>query len=161
MLAIDARERERQDDLLEIGGEFGFSRATQHYYAGRTLQRLPQGETDAITELERATRQYAAGPEPGEDHSRHCEMITHAHLATARLRSGALDAAMATLDPVLALPPGNRTELLTRELNAVRVGLAQPIFRGSAQARDLGERIEEFSRESIAAGLHSFPGGPG
>jgi len=32
--AGDAREREHQDDLLAIGGEFNFSRASQHYLAG-------------------------------------------------------------------------------------------------------------------------------
>ncbi len=160
-LAIDARERERQDDLLVIGGEFGFSRASQHYYAGRTLIRLPQGETDAITELEQAVQRYAAGPEPGEDHSRQCEMLTHADLATARLRTGALDAAISALEPVMVLSPASRTELLVRELAVVRTELAAPVFRNSPQARDLGERIEEFGRESIAGGLHSLPGGPG
>jgi len=160
-LAIDARESEREDDLLGIGGEFGFSRASQHYYAGRTLLGLPQGETDAITELEQAAQRYAAGPEPGEDHSRQCEMLAHADLATARLRTGALDAAITALEPVMVLSPANRTELLVRELAIVRTELAARVFRGSPQARDLGERIEEFGRESITGGLHSLPGGPG
>jgi hypothetical protein len=35
--ARDARDREHDDELLEIGGEFGFSRATQAYYAGFVL----------------------------------------------------------------------------------------------------------------------------
>ena len=35
--ARDARDREHHDELLEIGGEFGFSRATQAYYAGFVL----------------------------------------------------------------------------------------------------------------------------
>jgi len=160
-LAADARERERPDDVLAIGGEFGLSRASQHYYAGRTLLSTPQGETDAITELERAEQRYAAGPEPGEDHSRQCEMLAHAGLATARLRAGALDAAVTALEPVLVLSPANRTAKLVRELTIVRGELAAPVFRGSPGARDLGERIEEFGRESIADGLHSLPGGPG
>jgi hypothetical protein len=32
--ATEARERSHRDELLEIGGEFGFSRATQHFMAG-------------------------------------------------------------------------------------------------------------------------------
>ena len=54
-----------------------------------------------------------------------------------------------------------RTETLVQELAAVRAELAQPVFRSSAQARDVDERIEEFGRETIAVGLHSFPGGVG
>ena len=60
-------------------------------------------------ELERATGLYAAGPDPGEQHSRRCRMLAHTDLAIARLRAGALDAAIAALEPVLALPPGERT----------------------------------------------------
>jgi hypothetical protein len=160
-LATDAREHEREDDLLEIGGEFSFSRASQHYYAGRTLLRLPQGETDAIAELEQAMQRYAAGPEPGEDHSRQCEMLAHVDLATARLRTGALDAAISALEPVMVLPSANRTELLVRQLAVVRAELAAQIFRGSPHAHDLGEQIEEFGRESVSAGLRSLPGSPG
>jgi hypothetical protein len=155
-LAIDAREREREDDLLGIGGEFGFSRASQHYYAGHTLLSIPQSEPDAVTELEQAARQYTAGPEPGEDHSRQCEMLAHADLATARLRTGALDAAITALEPVLVLSPANRTELLVRELTVVRTELAAPIFRGSPQASDLGDQIEEFGRQTVSAGLHAL-----
>ncbi len=162
-LATDAREREpeHQDDLLAIGGEFGFSRAGQHYYAGRTLLSVPQGEADAITELEEATRRYAEGPEPGEDHSNECETLAHADLATARLRTGALDAAIDALGPVMVISTASRTGLLVRELATVRAELAAPLFRGSPQARDTAERIEEFGRESIAASLHSLPGGSG
>jgi hypothetical protein len=39
--------------------------------------------------------------------------------------------------------------------------LAAPIFRSSARARALVEQIEEYGKESIVAGLHSLPGGPG
>jgi hypothetical protein len=64
--ANEAREREHSDELLEIGGEFSFSRATQHYMAGSAVIEIPQAETLAIEELERATELYAAGPGPGE-----------------------------------------------------------------------------------------------
>jgi hypothetical protein len=48
-----------------------------------------------------------------------------------------------------------------RELATVHSELAAPVFRSSPQARDLGERIEEFGYESIVGGLHSLPGTPG
>jgi hypothetical protein len=41
-----------------------------------------------------------------------------------------------------------------------RRGLAGRVFRGSAQARELDERIEEFGRDSVTTGLHALPAGP-
>src|SRR6266852_3454163 len=89
--ARDARDRDHHDELLEIGGEFGFSRATQSYYAGFLLSeaargsepRDPNQSRDAAGELEHATRLYAAGPGPGEQHSRRCQMLAHTDLAIA------------------------------------------------------------------------------
>jgi hypothetical protein len=43
----------------------------------------------------------------------------------------------------------------------VRAELAAPIFQRSPQARELDERIEEFSRDAITAELRSLPGSPG
>src|SRR6266581_2639936 len=64
--ARDARDRAHHDELLEIGGEFGFSRATQAYYAGFVLTQAQAQAGEAATELEDATGLYAAGPGPGE-----------------------------------------------------------------------------------------------
>ena len=66
--ATEARERSHRDELLEIGGEFGFSRATQHFMAGSGLIELPQARVRAIEELQRATDIYAADPGPGEQY---------------------------------------------------------------------------------------------
>jgi hypothetical protein len=159
--ASEAREREHHDDLLELGGEFVFSRATHHSYAGATLIEIRDAAAEAATELEQATELYAAGPNPGEIYSAQCEMFARTDLATARLRSGALDAAVGALEPVLSLPEQKRTLELPQRLNAVRAELAQPIYHRSAQAQELGERIEEFGLETIGAGLHSLPGAPG
>jgi len=159
--AGNAREREYHDDLLEIGGEFVFSRATYHCYAGSTLIEIPNAAAEAVRELEEATALYVAGPDPGEVHSLHCEMFARTDLATARLRSGALDAAIDVLQPVLSMPPQSRTRELPQRLSTVRAELAAPIFRGSARANKLEEQIEEFGRETIVTGLHSLPGNQG
>src|SRR6266700_3290963 len=147
--ARDARDREHHDELLEIGGEFGFSRATQTYYAGFVLAEAArdskQGAEAAAGELEHATGLYAAGPGPGEQHSRRCRMLAHTDLAIARLRAGALDAAIAALEPVLALPPGERTAVQGRRLSVARTELAQPAYRGSARARALDEQLAAFA----------------
>jgi transcriptional regulator with XRE-family HTH domain len=141
--ARDARDREHDDELLEIGGEFGFSRATQAYYVGFVLAEAGPVEA-AVGELELATSLYAAGPGPGEQHSRRCRMLAHTDLAIARLRAGALDAAIAALEPVLALPPGERTAVQGQRLAVLRAGLSQPAYIGSAQARDLDEQLAAF-----------------
>jgi hypothetical protein len=146
--ARDARERdqcERGDELLEIGGEFGFSHATQLYYAG--FIRSESGRGDAAAELAGAVARYEAGPEPGEQHSRKCEMLARTELALARLRGGALDGAAAALVPVLALAPAERTAVEGQRLSVIAAELAHPIYRGSAPARDLAGALACFARD--------------
>ena len=75
------------------------------------------------------------------------------------MRSGALDGAAAALEPALSLPVTQRITQVTSRLAAVREELAAPVYRGSAQARDLGEQIEEFGRETIVTGLRALSGG--
>ncbi len=150
--AYDARDRDHHDELLEIGGEFGFSRATQSYYAGFVLSEAASDE--AVAELEGAIGQYATGPGPGEHHSRKCQMLAHADLAIARLRAGALDAAITALEPVLALPPGERTAVEGQRLAVVRAELAVPVYRGSAAARGLDELVAGFAPDELG----SLPG---
>ena len=145
--AREAREhdqRDRDDDLLGIGGEFGFSRATQLYYAGFILSESGCG--NAAAELERAVARYEAGPGPGEQHSRKCEMLARAELALTRLRAGALDAAAGALAPVLALAPAERTAVQGQRLSVIRAELAHPIYRGSIPARELDEALACFGR---------------
>ena len=179
--ARDARDREHRDELLEIGGEFGFSRATQSYYAGFILAELPESSEaaggsvvsgsvvggravsgravgdEAVTELEGAIGLYATGPGPGEHHSRKCQMLAHTDLAIARLRAGALDAAITALEPVLALPPGERTAVEGQRLSVVRAELAHPVYRGSPAARGLDEQLAGFAPGELG----SLPDQPG
>jgi len=157
--AHDAREPDYRDDLLEIGGEFAMSLATHHGFAGLALAEIDGAEREAAEELERAINLYEAGPAPGEEHWFGGKALASIDLAAIRLRSGALDSAAVALDRVFSLPSAQRITAFTTRLTSVRAELAAPIFRDSAQARDLDERIEEFGRESITAGLHSLPGG--
>jgi len=159
--ANEARERDYRDELLEMGGQFAISEATHHASAGAALATIKGAEGEAAAELERAIGLYDDGPAQGEDHWFGGKPLASIDLAVVRLRSGALDAAAAALEPALALPAGQRITQVTTRLAAARDELAAPVFRGSAQARDLGEQIEEFGREAITAGLHSLPGGPG
>jgi hypothetical protein len=120
--------------------------------------RIQGSEREAAEELERAVSLYDAGPGPGEEYWFGGKALAGIDLATVRLRSGALDAAISALDPVLSLPPAQRITAMTRRLPSVRAELAAPIFQGSAQARALDERIEEFGRATITGSLHSLPG---
>jgi hypothetical protein len=156
----DALEREYSDDLTQIGGEqFDMSLATHHGMAGQALAEIPGGDPQAPGELEHALHLYDQGP-PGRSWFGG-KPLAGINLAVVRLRSGALDAATASLEHALALPPSQRTEAITARLAMVRTELAAPIFRSSPHALELGERIEDFGREAVSAGLHTLSGGPG
>jgi len=147
------------DGARSADGEFGLSLATQHYFAGSALAELDDALDDAARELDEAASLYAAGPAPGEQHWFGGRALADIDRAAIRLRAGGLDDAVTVLEPVLSLPRGQRITALTSRVVRVRTELAQPIYRGSAQARELDERIEQFRRETIVADLHSLPGG--
>ena len=158
-LAHAAREGDYRDDLLEIGGEeFALSQPTTYAMTGSALAEMPGAGREAAAELERAISLYDQHPGPGEQHWFGGKALAGTDLAVVRLRSGALDAAATALEPVLALPPEQRVTSLTTRLAQVREQLLSPVFRGSPQARDLGDQIEEFDREAVTAGLHSLSG---
>ncbi|MBV9451194.1 MAG: helix-turn-helix transcriptional regulator [Streptosporangiaceae bacterium] len=159
----EARDRDPDyaDDLQEIGGEYAISRATHQGKVGAVLADIPSAEREAAEELERAIGFYDEGPGEREVHWFAGKPLASINLAVVRLRSGALDGAAAALEPALSLPVAQRISDVTVRLAAVRDELAAPIYRGSAQARDMGEQVEEFGREAVVAGLHSLPGGPG
>jgi hypothetical protein len=156
--AQDAREREHSDVVLDMGGEFGLSLATQSYFSGSAPAEIEGAEGEAAEHLERAVSLYDAGPGPDEQHWFGGKALAGIDLAAIRLRSGALDAAAAALESPLSLPSAQRINALATRLTLVRTELAAPIFRGSAQAHALDERIEDFGREAITTALHSLPG---
>ncbi len=158
-LAHAAQEATYRNDITEIGGEeFGLSRATQHGIAGAAFAGLEDGLSEAEEELVLAISLYDEGPGQGEQHWFGGKALAGADLAVVRLRSGALEAAEAALEPVLALPPARRVSVLTTRLARVRDELAAPLFRGSPQARNMYTKIEEFSRQAVTSGLHSLSG---
>jgi len=156
--AHEARANDYNDELLEIGGLYLISEATHYGMAGAALADARLG---AVGELERAISLYDEGPRGREDHWFAGKPLAGIDLAVVRLRSGALDAAAAALQPALSLPVTQRINYMTIRLAAVHEELAAPVFHGSPQARDLGTQIEEFGRETVASGLHSLSGGPG
>jgi len=156
--ADEIAEREWRDELVDIGGDFDLSRASGHYLAGSALIEIPGDEDSAAAELETATSLYAAGPRPGETYGYTMEALARIELATARLRASQLDGATAALAPVLAMPSAKRIASLSQRMVRVRAELARPHYRGSAQARELDEQIEEFGRDTIVGVLSALPG---
>jgi hypothetical protein len=156
--AHEARDRDYSDELLEIGGTYLISEATHHGLAGAALTVTPGGEREAAEELQRAVGLYDEGPRPGEDHWFGGKPLVGIDLAVVQLRSGALDAAAAALEPALSLPAAQRISDMTIRLAAARNELAAPVFRDSPQARALGDQIEDFGREAVTTGLHSLSG---
>jgi hypothetical protein len=84
-------------------------------------------------------------------------MLAHTDLAVVRLRAGALDAAVAALEPVLALPPGERTAVQGQRLSVIRAELGHTVYQGSPQARRLDEQVAAF----VPADLGRLPGEEG
>jgi hypothetical protein len=158
--AHEARDHDHHDELLDIGGEFDLSRASQHYLAGAALIEVPGAEADVIAELEQAAELYAAGPQIGETHGFGMQALTQIDLATTQLRTGQLDAAVDALTPVLGLASSQRIDALPSRLERVRAELANPRYQASPQADELDERIEEFSHDTIGRELRELPLGP-
>lgn len=157
----DAYEREYTDDVLQIGGEFAISTASHYREIGTALTDINGANREASEELERAVAAFEAGPGPGEQHWFAGKPLATIDFATLHLRSGALDAAVTTLVPVLALPSAQRINALTSRLRLVRAELHRPLYARSAQAQELDAQIEEFGRDTMTSGLHSLPGAPG
>ncbi|MEU7205469.1 hypothetical protein [Streptomyces sp. NPDC045470] len=74
-------------------------------------------------------------------------------LARARLLRRELDGACEALGPVFDVPRDWRSVGVLERLAATRAQLTHPDFRTTAQAADLGERIEDFTAVSIARQL--------
>jgi tetratricopeptide (TPR) repeat protein len=157
-LADDALDSNYRDDVVDIGGEFFLTQATHQLDAGKGLVEISGAERDAAAKLEQAISLYDAGLGEEEGFWFAGKPLAGATLAVVRLRSGALDAAVAALESALALPPEQRISDITSRLADVRRELAAPIFHGSPQARALGEQIEAFNHEAVTAGLHSLTG---
>ncbi|WP_239085434.1 hypothetical protein [Streptomyces halstedii] len=144
----------KRDDLHDdIGGEFAFpddrvamSNATTYLLLGNA-----NGAEEAA---ERALRLLGAKAES----ERPLLTSTQASvdLARARLLRGELDGVQAALDPAFSVPAEWRGAGTLERLAAVRVGLCDPHFSDSVEARTLGERIEEYS---IAATAHRLGAG--
>ncbi|MFJ2866824.1 hypothetical protein [Kitasatospora sp. NPDC087314] len=131
------------DDLHdEIGGEFDFSLERVAMSNSSTLLLLRDGagaEASARRSLELIASQ-ASPSTPLVVASQ-----ARADLATALLMRRDLDGAVEVMAKVLGLPREWRGAGLVKRVDAVRVELTSPTYRDAVVARDLAERIDDFT----------------
>lgn len=137
-----AREQStRPDALADFGGVLTFPYVKQLYYAGSTLA-LAGKYADAEQAALEAIRLYETGPQVQRSYGD--EALARVAVAIARAASDDLEGAHAALEPVLALPSGQRIRQIASGLERVRLHLALPRYTGSASARDLTRDIDGF-----------------
>ena len=155
--AIEAVEQATQyrdaphqpDSLAEFGGLLTFPYVKQQYYAGSTLALAGRNADAEQTALD-AIQLYETGPAAQRSYGD--EALARVDVAMARTATDELDGANAALQPVFALPTGQRIQQLTDGLDRVRRTLAVPRYAESQIARDIKARIEEFADVSGSAG---------
>jgi hypothetical protein len=150
--AAEARESRAGGDFLhdEVGGVFGFADAKNYCYAGAAFIHLGQADA-ALNAATRAVELYAAGAVA--EHSYGAESLARVDMAVAYLLKLRLDGAAESLAPVLAIPVGLRIAQLGDRLADVCDRLAGAEFSGAGEARDLRDRIDAFTAETIVQEL--------
>ncbi|MFF3112511.1 DNA-binding protein [Kitasatospora sp. NPDC057904] len=145
----------RRDDLHdEVGGEFGFSLERLAMSNASTCLLIGDGgQAEQIA----AQALDLARSRPSATRSARVVGGAGADLAAARLLRDDLDGAAQALEAMWAVPNEQRaTGLLTRAA-LVRRGLANDRYAQVALAAELGERIEDFTRQSAP---HQLGAGP-
>jgi len=142
----------RQDDLHDsIGGEFGWGPSRHAACAGTAL--LSVGDADgAVRRIQHALAMLPADPFGGLVAER-----AQIDLAAAELVAGRLDASIASLDDVWALPAPQRRHGLTGRLDQLARHLTTREWRNAPEASDLRDRIEAFNAE--ASVVRALPAG--
>jgi len=150
--AAEARESQAGGDFLhdEIGGVFGFADTKNYCYAAAAFIHLGQADA-ALNAATRAVELYAAGAVAERSYG--AESLARVDMAVAYLLKQRLDGAAESLAPVLAIPVGLRIAQLGDRLADVRGRLAGAEFSGAREARDLRDRIDTFSAETIVQEL--------
>ncbi|WP_214369784.1 helix-turn-helix domain-containing protein [Pseudonocardia sp. H11422] len=127
-----------------VDGLLGFSPAKQHYYGASSLMWLSDRSA-----LNRACRDADTAittweHEPVEQRSLDDEALAHVYLATARLRLGEIDAAMAAVRPVLELPEDRLISWIRRRVGGLAALLDTPQFARSRAAEDARDELVAF-----------------
>ncbi|MFF0636285.1 hypothetical protein ACFYTS_27680 [Nocardia sp. NPDC004151] len=142
--AMDAARRERDrlpehESLTDLGPVFGFSSARQHYYDATTYARLGEWKR-AKSEAETVISLYTPTSTQTWSATLTLAQVT---LARADLHLTGPDAALAHLEPVLAIPVGQRIPQVKAALNGIGSDLAASAV--TPATRTLGEAVRTFA----------------
>ncbi|MEU1307847.1 hypothetical protein ABZ419_02970 [Streptomyces cinnamoneus] len=141
---------EARDELHDgIGGEFGFPAERLAMSNATTYLLL----SDSNRAEDAATHALGLLAEQGETRPVLVTSQASIDLARARLIRGELAGAHEALNPVFDVPAEWRGTGIVKRLGDARAQLAQGAFRTAAEARTLGERIEEFTAVAAARTL--------
>jgi hypothetical protein len=144
-----ARESFEPSDLDGFGGLLTFPEAQQAYYHAETLVLVDPGMPDALRAADLAVAAYS---DPDAAHwAFGDEAGSRAHQAVARIATGDLDGGLEAIEPVLALPPQQRTHGISvcvqRTADALpAAGPAAPRLAGQMRAA-----LEEFDHTTLKA----------
>lgn len=141
--ALRARERTTTTDSLN--GLFEFSEAKQYYYGGSALIWLDK-ESDlrrAADDAETAISLWEH--EPPDRRPLDDEALCHIYQGTALLQLGELDQAIASIRPILDLPPERRISWIGKRLERVTGILRTGPYADTSLAQHTAEEIRTFA----------------
>jgi len=139
-----AREQAQPDELDSLGGVCTFSQPRQLYYAARAFACIPDESHLAERYSTQAVDAYRDSTQPDWDFT--CQADSRLSLALSRA-ARELDGVADSLQPVFDLSPECRIHDLVNTMNLVHRMLNR--FAGDAEARNLQEAIETFTRDSL------------
>ncbi|MFF0723762.1 hypothetical protein [Streptomyces sp. NPDC004134] len=147
--AAELREATTPDDLDDLGGIYYYPEIKHRYYEVESNVLLGNGGTELIQRAEDAVQGFSDHENPhwafGD------EAGSQSNLALARLYSGDVEGAADAVQPVLALPPGQRNHGIISSAQRVRTALTTDPIRNAVTARDLREQIVAFSSHPTLA----------
>ncbi|MFC5720863.1 hypothetical protein ACFP1Z_11865 [Streptomyces gamaensis] len=148
--SLEPGNSDRDELHDDIGGEFGFHAA--RLAMSNATSYLLLGDSDhAEQSATHALQLLADTPESARSIVISCK--ASADLARARLLRGELAGAAEALNPVFDVGSEWRGTGITERLLTTRKHLTQPAFRDASEARELGERIEDFTANAVSRGL--------
>lgn len=144
-----ARETLSPTDLDEIGGLLTFPAAQQAYYRAEALVLADAADPAALAAADQAVEAYSDPDAPywafGD------EAGSRTHQAMARIASGDLDGGFVALEPVLALPPGQRTHGIVVCARRTVTTLPPAAPAAPRKSVEIREAIEEFDHITLKA----------
>ncbi|MDQ3885570.1 MAG: XRE family transcriptional regulator [Actinomycetota bacterium] len=145
-----AWEHVQPDELDDLGGLATFDRPRQLYYAADALSWVPAESAAADDYAHQAIAAYPDLAHPDCDYGG--ASVCRANLALARIARGEFEGAFDALTPVFELPADKRINGIIHSLNRVHRALTTvSSSASSAPARELQERIEDYTRTPMRA----------